>query len=791
MVVRERFVLPPDVVIAPVATLPLELRERVAHDEGDCAITRPRSRLTSSIVDAKTASLLESFRTPATIVDAVIAFSAAEQLDPASTLDETFPVISGFVNDGLLVSADSELAGPIATSLEPGDRVGGFEVVEPVHLMVDTEVYLARRPDGSFAALKLAREGVGPQAAAAFAREATMLRWLDGSVSPRLLDVAEHGGRPYLATSWRTAADVYQAARELHTLGGNDGRAALLKLAEAVVAAYARLHAQSVLHGDVHPSNVLVDAVGQVTIVDFALAAPSAPTDAVAMGRRGGIDFFLEPELAATMLAGHPGAPLSAVGEQYSLASLLYLLLTGSHTHAFSLEREEMLRQLVEQPPLPFARHDVRGLVAVEEVLRRALAKDPAERYASVADLGRALRAAADHDRTGTPDEKRHGRAAAEGRQLLAEVIDRLAVPGELAGGELAAPTASVMNGGAGFAYALLRIAGSRDDEGLLALADLWSTRSQLALGSEQALWSPQLEIVPDTFGEVSLFHTEPGVHCVQALVAVGRGDESTATLARDAFVAAASRPCEHADVTFGRAGLLLGCALLLDALPPDDGGGLHALGERLRDSLWSQLEGQAPLDDRPELRSLGAAHGWAGFLFALLRWSEASKAPPPAGVEDRLLQLGAQGLPSNRGMRWPHEAGAGVQRSGLEASWCNGAAGQVPLWALAHRLYRDDRFARWVEMAGWTVYDDRSVAADLCCGFAGRAYALLGVHRLTGDPAWLARARMLADRAVEGIRTNALRRDSLYKGEVGVALLVAELERPEHSCMPLFEGER
>ena len=79
----------------------------------------------------------------------------------------------------------------------------------------------------------------------------------------------------------------------------------------------------------------------------------------------------------------------------------------------------------------------------------------------------------------------------------------------------------------------------------------------------------------------------------------------------------------------------------------------------------------------------------------------------------------------------------------------------------------------------------------DLCCGFAGRAYSLLCLHRHTGEAHWLARARLLAEHAVTSVQAAALRQDSLYKGEVGVALLVAELRTPEQASMPLFESER
>ena len=92
MAILDPLVLPPDVVIVPVSELPPELREQVGHEAGDYSVTRPRSRTMSSIVDAKTAALLETFRTPATIVDAVIAFSAAEGLDPRATLDDAFAV---------------------------------------------------------------------------------------------------------------------------------------------------------------------------------------------------------------------------------------------------------------------------------------------------------------------------------------------------------------------------------------------------------------------------------------------------------------------------------------------------------------------------------------------------------------------------------------------------------------------------------------------------------------------------------------------------------------------------
>jgi serine/threonine-protein kinase len=312
-----------------------------------------------------------------------------------------------------------------------------------------------------------------------------------------------------------------------------------------------------------------------------------------------------------------------------------------------------------------------------------------------------------------------------------------------------------------------------------------------IAAHDPAGLWSESLKIVPETFGERSLFHHRPGVHAVAALVAGARGDDFSQGAALDAFVAAAGAPGEHLDVAFGCAGLLLASSLLLEALPPAiDDAPLRGFGGALHASLAEQVARQPPIGSGQRVRSLGGAHGWAGLLFALLRWAEVTGGRPPGGLPDRLDQLARLGQPFGRGTVWPHDVGESPYANPIAAGWCNGAAGYVPLWTLAHQLTGDDAFARLAETAAWTAYEDPSDAGDLCCGLAGRAYALLNLYRNGGEDIWLARAGHLADRAAVSVRRSALRRDSLYKGEVGVALLAADLEDPLHSCMPLYEGE-
>ena len=124
---------------------------------------------------------------------------------------------------------------------------------------------------------------------------------------------------------------------------------------------------------------------------------------------------------------------------------------------------------------------------------------------------------------------------------------------------------------------------------------------------------------------------------------------------------------------------------------------------------------------------------------------------------------------------------------------WCNGAAGMVHLATLAYRLTGDSALLEMGESAAWQAWEGGEGPVDLCCGFAGRAYALLEQHRSTGDPAWLGRARRLAERAIEvapQLRSADHPRHSLYKGELGLALLIVDLERPDLATMPLFGPE-
>ncbi|MFL6262431.1 MAG: lanthionine synthetase LanC family protein [Thermoanaerobaculia bacterium] len=776
MAITDPILLSPDVVLVPVAELPEEVRRRLDPGEGDWAITHPRARTPSRLLDAASAALLAELKSPRTIVDAVIRYSQARDLDPESTLVEAYPLLERLLAAGFLVAAGSEEAGGIVASLAPGDRVVGFEVLEAVQVLEDTELHLARG-EGGAAALKIERPAARGKSREAFKREAAVLERLSGEIAPRLLATGELEGRCWLAVEWLPGVDAASAASELRRRGD---RAGLLALCRAVLAAYAHLHERGVIHADVHPRNVLVGPAGEIRLIDFGLSlAEDLPGDP----GRGGVAFYFEPEYAAAVRAGELPPAASAPGEQYALAALVYQLLAGAPTHDFKLARDEMLRQVAEEPPLPFALREAEPWPAAEAVLARALAKAPGERFPSVADFAAALGAV-------EPSRQRPaGNRAAEA--LLERVLERVGVEGPLfRDGLPEPPRASVTYGAAGIACALHRVAMAREDAALLSLADLWAAKAAATIGTmgEEAFYRPDSRLTPEHLGRVSPFHTASGVHAVRAMIAHALGDPGSRREATTAFLAASAAPCPNPDLTLGRSGLLLAASLLLEA-PGEPPAELRAFGDGLLAGLWEEIAELPPVPDCVERPNLGMAHGWAGYLYASLRWCRAAGAPIPEGVPTRLAELADRAHPSGRGLRWRWYAESGSD-VGTMAGWCNGSAGFVFLWTLAHQILGEPRYREMAEGAAWSSWEAPDPHGTLCCGLAGRAYALLNLWKHGGGAPWLTRARDLANQAALSIERTAEAPDSLYKGTVGVAALAADLARPEAAVLPFFEEE-
>ncbi len=776
-------VLSPDVHVIPVAGLPVAMRERLGGDGSGHALTHPHARSSSTLVNDGFAELLREFQTPSTVVEAVLRYSTRLALGAESVLEDAFPALRRCLDQGYLVEASSPRALRHRDSFAPGDQIGGGIVLRCLQGLEDTEVYQLAREDGSLAALKVLRPGSSEAAAVAFGREARILGELDGHIAPRLVDTETSGVLPWLAMEWCEGARVTTAAAALRATA--DGRGRLLDLCAQVSLAYAGLHDVGIVHGDVHPGNAIVTPDGTVRLVDFGLARR---LDGLVddLPARGGAPGFLSPDHAAALLAGQVPAPPTPLSELFSLGALLYEMFTGAAYLDFSVDDEEMLRQVVRDPPLPFTRRGRAAWPEVEEALRGALAKDEERRMPSVAELSRRLSTAGSAPRS----TQRRGTSIGGLEALLTTMLARAGPGGTwFERGIPTAPMCSIAYGSAGLAVAIHHVALLRDDPALLALADEWSVRAASDANDPGAFRNPGLDVTEQVTGRVSPFHRLSGVHAAQALVSHSLSDIGSAQRALDAFARDSLQPCDSFDLTLGRTGTLLGATIIVEAFQDDphvDLDAVTSLGKATYHDLWRWLDSLPPVAEATQLAMLGVAHGWSGPLLASLRWCSAVSATPQPSVIDRLDQLAALAHRDGQALHWPWStAGPSTMRG-----WCNGSAGLVHLWTAAHAAFGDERWLHLAEGAAWHAAEGSGIIPQLCCGLAGQAYAQLEMHRHSGESHWLSLARQLTTSATVGLETAAASdcvSGSLHKGEVGIAVLAADLERPEEATMPFF----
>ena len=487
-----RFVLPPDAKLLPVDELAPRLRAKLGPVDGrQVVVTRPGFRVTTRLVTSPLAALLAEFRNASLITDAVMRFSKSYEQDAFDILDLSFDALAAFIDGRTLVAADSPDAQAAEPSLAAGQAIDGMEVEHLVRSLDDTEVYRVRMGSGESAALKIARD---ERAEATLSREAKILEHLGGGDSPALLLEGTYENRKWLAMEWRDGVPIAVAAQQARA---SVDRTQLHRLAVRLLDAYTRLHERDVVHGDIHTGNVLVDDKGKIIILDFGRAR--LITDPISKDpNRAGIAHYYDPQMAAALLAGTISPAASKNGEQFALATLVYLLVTGLHPIDTVAEQTELLKRIVTRPMLPFAARGVDAWPRVEAVLRQALAKNENERFTSTAAFAQAFRKAGVARR-----QSKSSNPAVE------QIISTLKMGDP--------PTGAKPHF---LAWLALRSALVLSDAELLAIADLWVARSDGSFESYR----------------------------VAAAVARARSDRRAERNAVNEFLAAANELTEHSE---------------------------------------------------------------------------------------------------------------------------------------------------------------------------------------------------------------------------------------------------
>ena len=269
-----------------------------------------------------------------------------------------------------------------------GRTFAGYTLRNEVGEGGTSAVFRAEHAAHGVVAVKVLREKLRQDktAVARFVREA---RYGERVKHPNVVQTIEVGeaipGMHFLAIEWASGELLERYVKQHGSLPADEVATIIHQIADAVHAA----HAVGIVHRDLKPDNVMYDpATRLVKLLDFGIATDTDMAPEQRLTRAGffvGTLMYVAPEALS-------GELVSPAADQYSLATIAYLLLTGCLPFTAKTPRE-MFSQLLSQPPIPLntARPNLRFPASVEHVIMRALSKDPRQRYPDALTFAREL----------------------------------------------------------------------------------------------------------------------------------------------------------------------------------------------------------------------------------------------------------------------------------------------------------------------------------------------------------------------------------------------------------------
>jgi eukaryotic-like serine/threonine-protein kinase len=239
-------------------------------------------------------------------------------------------------------------------------------------------VYLGR--DGTlerWVAVKILHREISdqPDQIERFRREARTVAQLSHPNVVAVIDAGEDGGHPYIVFEYVEGETLKQRIERLGRLPLDEASAYAIEVGRGLAAA----HARRMVHRDVKPQNVLIDAEGRAKVTDFGIARELEADGLTATGRVLGTTDYVSPEQAM-------GHNVDARSDIYSLGVVLFEMLTGRPPFsAETLVGVAMKHVNEDMPDIQVRRPEVSSALAA--VLDRATVKDPSGRYPEMAGM--------------------------------------------------------------------------------------------------------------------------------------------------------------------------------------------------------------------------------------------------------------------------------------------------------------------------------------------------------------------------------------------------------------------
>ena len=194
----------------------------------------------------------------------------------------------------------------------------------------------------------------------------------------RIYDLGVAEGCRFITMEFIEGRDLSSALEE-----GKLEPDAAVKILRQVCAALEAAHQEGVVHRDLKPQNIMLEASGRVVVMDFGLARSMEETGLTQAGAIMGTPAYMSPEQAK-------GIPADERSDIFALGIILYQMLTG----VVPFKAETALASLLlrtQGPPTPPMKLDPAIPQALNDIVLKALATDPANRYQNAVDLGKHL----------------------------------------------------------------------------------------------------------------------------------------------------------------------------------------------------------------------------------------------------------------------------------------------------------------------------------------------------------------------------------------------------------------
>jgi serine/threonine protein kinase/peroxiredoxin len=316
----------------------------------------------------------------------VLQYQVVHSLSVGRSTDEALRVLDALQMGGLCPAErqPGEPALDVAGELGPGRVIGPYRIEAALGSGAFGAVFRAH--DGTLdrtVALKVLRPGSGvhPKALLAEARAAAALNHPNVCT---IHAVDSTLGAPIIVMEYVDGQSLAQLHQERSL-----SHETVAALARQVALGMTAAHAQGVVHGDLKPANIMVTSAGTAKVTDFGMARQSRPDEhgsatirwePTPTGSISGTPAYMAPEQAR----GLPATPASDV---FSLGLVLYEMLTGRYARPDSTVLE-VLRGIAQEDPTRYA---AEAPEPFSDILRLALAADPAQRRITMAEIAKRL----------------------------------------------------------------------------------------------------------------------------------------------------------------------------------------------------------------------------------------------------------------------------------------------------------------------------------------------------------------------------------------------------------------